>query len=740
MKLNKFHITLSVILLSCFAFAQRMKEKIADKKFTNLEYAAASEIYAELAGGKQPKVKYYVRAGESNLKIGDYKKAETFYGQAFINQGMTDKDYYNYYQILKYNGLYKKADEVFAKINSAEYKNIRQSLKNHADYGSAFKKDSTSIKIGTLEGLNSEEAEFSPLVIGNDFYFVSSRRNTSLTHKRYGWDNSYYLDIYKGKIEGNNVKNISVLGDNIKTSYHEGPLFITKDGTTEFITRNNVVKNHGKKGKDNQVNLQIYFRTKEAEKWSSWKEFKYNSADYSCGHPTLTDDGKTMYFVSDMPGTIGATDIWVTHLENGTWSKPENLGQATNSEGRELFPSLFENEILFFSSDGKIGLGGLDVFYIVLSNNNSFEPQNLGYPINTNYDEVGFSAKDLKNGYLSSNRPGGKGKDDIYTFVSDKPIINTSVNFIVKDKDTKVILANVEVTMTEESGKVIGKANTDANGNVKFNLSPGKNYKSTVIKQGYKNLDLNLPEAEIAKLGNEKKELLIEKKTFGLIGLVTDADNNSAIEGVKVTLTDAFNKTNVLNFSTDNTGGLKHVYKDIKDGDNLSYIVKLEKKGYITKTQAVDFEIKDGVVKLHEATNLKMSKIKVGTDIGKLVNLKPIYFDVGKWDIRPDGAAELDKVVGLMVENTGMVIELGSHTDCRGAAKANLALSDKRAKSSAAYIVSKGIAKDRIYGKGYGESKLINGCACEGKKVSICSEDEHSQNRRTEFKIVKIKP
>jgi len=741
MKLNTLYITLSALLLSGFSFSQGMKEKIADKKFTNLEYAAASEIYAELAGSKQPKMKYYVRAGESNLKIGDYKKAEAFYGQAFINQGMTDKDYYNYYQVLKYNGLYKKADEVFEKINAAEYKNIRQSLKNHSDYGSSLKKDSSSFKIGTLEGLNSEEGEFSPLVIGNDFYFVSSRRNTGLVHRRYGWDNSYYLDIYKGTLEGNNVKHIAALGDHVKTNYHEGPLFITKDGNTEYITRNNIVKNHGKKGTDNQVNLKIYSRDKVGEKWGEWKEFQYNSADYSCGHPTLSDDGKTMYFVSDMPGTLGSTDIWVTHLENGAWSKPQNMGQSTNSEGRELFPSLFENEVLLFSSDGKIGLGGLDVFYTIPTPDGGFEPQNLGYPVNSSYDEVGCSAKDNKSGYFSSNRPGGVGKDDIYTFVSDKPIFSTPVNFIVKDLISKAILPGSEVSIIDASGKVIAKANTDAEGAVKFNLVPGRAYKSKTTKLGYKNLDLNISEAELAKLSKEKKELLIEKKIFGLIGLVTDADNNNAIEGVKVTLTNAFIKTNVLSFNTDNTGSLKHVYSDIKEGDDLSYIVKLEKKGYITKTQAVDISImKDGFVKLHESTNLKMSKIKVGTDIGKLIDLKPIYFDVGKWDIRPDGATELDKVVGLMLENTGMVIELGSHTDCRGAAKANLTLSDKRAKSSAAYIVTKGIAKDRIYGKGYGESKLINGCACEGKKVSKCSEDEHAQNRRTEFKIVKIKP
>ncbi|MFO0357118.1 MAG: OmpA family protein [Sphingobacteriaceae bacterium] len=742
MKLNTFKILFSALIISSTSiFAQSLKEKIADKKFTNLEYASASELYAELAGGKHPKTKYCVRAGESNLKVGDYKKAEAFYNQAFLNQGMTDKDYYNFYQVLKYNGNYKKANEVFLKINSAEFKNIRQSITKHSDYETALKKDTISVKIGKIEGINTEQGEFSPFITGKDFYFVSSRRNTSVTNRKYGWDNSYYLDVYKGTLEGNKVSHVSRVGDHVHTAYHEGPIYITKDGNTEYLTRNNLVKNKAKKGSDNQVNLKIYYRNKAGEKWGEWQEFAFNSNDYSCGHPTLTDDGKTMYFVSDMPGTLGSTDIWVTRFENNAWTKPQNLGQATNSEGRELFPTLFDNEILFFSSDGKVGLGGLDVFYTVPSTDNFFEPQNLGYPINTSYDEVGFTAKDMKSGYLSSNRPGGEGKDDIYSFVSDKSIVSTAVNFVVKDLVTKAILPNTEVVMTDDAGKVVSKAMTDDKGDVKFNLTPGRNYKSKVSKQGYKNLELNIPESELAKFGKDKKELLIEKKIFGIVGLVTDADNNSPIADVKVTLTDAFNKANVLTFTTDNAGGLKHTYTNIKEGDDISYIMKIEKKGYITKTQAVDISIvKDGYVKVHEETNMKMSKIKIGTDIGKLVDLKPIYFDVGKWDVRPDGAVELDKVVGLMNENPGMVIELGSHTDCRGAAKANLTLSDKRAKASAAYIVSKGIGKDRIFGKGYGEGKLINKCACEGKVVSKCSEEEHAQNRRTEFKIVKIKP
>jgi outer membrane protein OmpA-like peptidoglycan-associated protein len=739
MRLKKFIIAVTV-LSSGIALSQGFKEKIADKKFDNEEYATASEMYAELAGKKTPKTKYFVRAGESHLKIGEYKKAEGFYSQAFSNQGMTDKDYYNYYQVLKYNGNYKRAAEVFAKINTSEFKNIRSSLTHHADYHE-FLKDSSNFKIGKVEGINTDQSEFGAFPVGKDVYFASSRRNYGAVHKKFGWDDSYYLDLYVGNMDGSKVTHIHHVGDHMKTAYHEGPLVITKDGNTEYVTRNNVDHNHGVKGKDNHINLKIYYRGKLGEKWEEWKEFPYNSNDYSCGHPTLSDDGKTMYFVSDMPGTMGFTDIWVTRFENGNWTKPENLGQATNSEGKELFPFLFENEILLYSSDGKPGLGGMDLFYTVPSPDGGFEPQNLGYPVNTSFDELSAFATSNKSGYFSSNRPGGMGKDDIYTFESTNPIFSTPVNFIVKDLVSKAVLANAEVSILDDAGKVIGKANSDDQGHVKFNLIPGRNYKSKTKKDGYKNLDILVPEKDLAKLAKEPKDLFIEKKIFGLTGLVSDADNNNPIEGVKVTITDAFNKSNVKVYTTSNAGDFKEIWDKVKEGDDFSYIVKMEKKGYITKTVGADISImKDGFVKLNEVTNMKMSKIKVGTDIGKLVDLKPIYFDVGKWDVKPEGAIELDKIVALMKENTGMVIELGSHTDCRGAAKANLTLSDKRAKSSAAYIITKGIGKDRIFGKGYGESKLINKCACEGKKIVNCSEEEHAQNRRTEFKIVKIKP
>ncbi len=718
--------------------AQSVKEKIADKRFNNLEFVSASEMYEELSRSKHPKIKYYVRAGESNLNMGDYRKAQVYYDKAYSNTGMTDQDLYNYYQVLKYNSNYSKATEVFSKINDNQYKLIRDNLAQKKLVIEDLKKDSSNYVLKKLS-INSDEGDFCPYVVNNEMYFLSSRRNTSVAGRKYGWDDSYYLDVYKGYIEGTDVLNAHAVKEGLKTKVHEGPICFTKDGNTQYITRNNFIKNKYQKSKDGRVNLKIFSRKKEGEGWGEWTEFPFNSDEYSCGHPAISGDGKTIYFVSDMPGTLGLTDVWVSNFENNSWTKPTNLGQSVNSEGREMFPQLFEDEVLFYASDGKVGLGGLDIFYTVPAEDSYFEAQNLGYPVNSQFDDFGFYARTTTTGYITSNR-GGTTKDDIYSFVAKRPIISSAINLIVKDNLSKEIIPNATVVLIDETGKPVYEAKSDDNGEIKLNVLPGKDYKLKANKDGYKESVGVIKEADIASLANTKKEVLVEKKIIGLLGLIADADDLSPIEGVKVTITDAFTQKEFMSFTTDKDGDFRHIYKDKKVGDDLSYMVKMEKEGYLTKIQPVDITIKkEGYVLLHDYLNTKMYKIKLGADIGKVVDLNPIYFDLGKAVVRPDAKIELEKIVQLLTQNPSITIELSSHSDCRGGAAGNLALSDRRAKASAGYVISKGISALRIYGKGYGETKLINDCKCEGAVVVPCSEEQHAQNRRTEFKIVKIK-
>ena len=731
MKVFKKIIVAALFLNSTILCSQSLKEKIADKKFDNFEYASATPFYEELSAGKNAILKYHVRAAECHMHSNNYQKSQMYYDKAFASSGMSDSDLYNYYQVLKYNSEYDKAQEVFSKINNTQYKLIRENLAKKKYYAKELMKDSGNYTLKQLP-TGSEENDFCPYVFNNEMFFLSSRRNTSLKSKKFAWDNSYFLDVYKAKVNGSTIEKVTRVED-LKTTVHEGPLCFTKDGNTQFITRNNQASKSGK------INLKIYIRKKENDKWGEWMDFVYNNNDYSCGHPAVSADGKTLYFVSDMPGTFGLTDVWMCALENNNWSKPKNLGPSVNSEGREMFPFLFEDEVLFYSSDGKVGLGGLDIFYTVAEQDNYFEAQNLGYPLNSHFDDFGFFATSTTEGFISSNRE--TENDRIYSFTAKHSLMNNSLDLIVKDKDSKEVLPNTHVALLDDADKLVNEGNSNANGEIKFyNLNATKNYKVKVVKDEYRESIEVFKSEDVAKLAGLKHDMLIEKTFYGLTGIVTDAETSAPIENAKITITDGFNQKDVLNFNTTSLGDFKHPYKDKKIGSTMSYIVKIEKVGYITKTQAVEITIKkDGYIVLQDLLNTKMYKIKLGADLGKMVDLKPIYFDLGKSTIREDAALELDKIVTLMKENPSMVIELGSHTDCRGTAKSNMTLSDQRAKSSATYIMSKGFDKSHISGKGFGESKLINNCKCEGKVISNCSEDEHAQNRRTEFKIVKIK-
>ena len=225
-----------------------------------------------------------------------------------------------------------------------------------------------------------------------------------------------------------------------------------------------------------------------------------------------------------------------------------------------------------------------------------------------------------------------------------------------------------------------------------------------------------------------------------LLAGIYDAKTGAGIENVRIKIKDLAVSNDFELLKTEKNGEYRQPIRDKKIGDKLLYLVTIEKEGYVTKTTNFTYEIKkEGEIQMNELLALTIGKVEVGMDLAKMIDIKPIYFDLGKSTIRKDAAVELDKVVAVMKEYPNMIIELGAHTDCRGAAASNLKLSGARAKASAAYIVKNGIDKTRIAGKGYGESKLLNSCACEGKVKPTCSEDEHAKNRRTEFIIVKLK-
>ena len=730
----------TLALFSITIKGQSLFQKKADQLYNELSYVAAADYYKSLVKTDTPTEENMRRLASSYFKIYDFVKAEEAYKNLTTKfaSTVTENDLINYLQCLKYNQKYEEVKTVLTQIEQKRQDNII--TKHHAkkqNYLKELKEDSAAYKVTNVEALNTENAEFSPVFFNQNkaVLFASNRRNSSARNKTFSWDDSYFIDVYtSNKKDSLKFESTTPMAKTVSSLYHDGPASLSADEKTVYLTKSNIVVKKIKGVLVNVVNLKLYILTKEADgKLSKPVSFPYNSDDYSLGHATVTKDGKRMYFVSDMPGGLGQTDLYLSENVNGQWQKPENLGQAINTEGREMFPYVHEDGTLFFSTDGRAGLGGLDLYFTVPAMDAYFEPQSLGYPINSNYDDFGFALNDdLKTGYFSSNRSGGKGKDDIYFFRAKEPLMGVTLSGIVFDESNKEKVNNAWVYLLDNNKLVIDSTKVNDQAEYSFVINdPSKEY-FVGAKERVKYYDRLIPVGKL-QTGDNKKDVGLFPK-YKLIDQIVDAKTNTPVEGVKTTFIDkATNQPKT--YTTDATGTFTDIIRGKKPGDKLQFSIKYEKEGYITVEKNYDILLDiNTVIDLKET----MQKLEIGADIAKVIQINPIYFDLAKWNIRKDAAAELDKIVKVMQENPTMTIELGSHTDCRSTKAYNLSLSSKRAKSSAEYIVSKGIAKNRIVGKGYGESKLINGCECEGKVVSTCSEDEHQANRRTEFLITKF--
>jgi outer membrane protein OmpA-like peptidoglycan-associated protein len=732
--------SLALVLFVTTIQAQSLFQKKADQLYNELSYLNAADYYKSLVKTDSPTEENMRRLATCYFKIYDFTNAETSYKNLIdkFPATTTEADLINYLQCLKYNQKYSDVDKALSLIEQKRKENLI--IKNHSkqkNYINDLKKDSSSYKITNVEKLNTPSSEFSPVFFNKNqaVMFASNRRNTSARNKTFSWDDTYFIDVYTSeKKDSLSFTSTTPMVKSVSGIYHDGPASLSNDEKTVYLTKSNVVVKKVKGVLVNVINLKLYIIKKDsAGKLAAPENFPFNSNDYSVGHATVTKDGKRMYFVSDMPGGYGQTDLYVSEYKNGAWQKPENLGQAINTEGREMFPYVHEDGTLFFSTDGRAGLGGLDLYFTVPALDEYFEPQSLGYPINSYADDFGFALNnDLKTGYFSSNRAGGKGKDDIYFFRSKEPLMGVTLSGIVFDESNKELITNAWVYILDNNKLVIDSTKVNDKAYYSFVINdPSKQY-FVGAKERVKYYDRLVPVGKL-QTGENKKDIGLFPK-YKLIDVVTDAKTNNPIEAVKTTFIDKATGQ-PKNYITDATGTFTDIIKGKKPGDKLQFSIKYEKEGYITveKNYEITLDI-NTVIELKE----KLQKLEIGADIAKVIQINPIYFDLAKWNIRPDAAKELDKIVKVMQENPTMTIELGSHTDCRSSKAYNMSLSDKRAKSSAAYIVSKGIAKNRIVGKGYGESKLINGCECEGKIQSSCSEEEHQANRRTEFLITKF--
>lgn len=628
------------------AFAQEKTIKKGNKEYDKYAYFEAKDIYEKVANKGHKSVDLFQKLGDSYYFNADLVKANKWYTELFAMNETVDSEYlYRYAQTLKATGDFKKSDEYLQKFATAKPQDTRaDKFMSTKDYMDIIKANSGRHKIENA-GINSKAMDFGASFYKNNLIFTSARDTGA--NRIHSWTNQGFTTIYASEVKSDGSLSAPEKFSNaISTKVNESTPVFTSDGTTMYFTRNNF--NKGKKGKDEAgtILLKIYKATNENGIWSNVTELPFNSDSYSVAHPALSADEKFMYFSSNMPGTKGASDLFKVEIkDDGSFGSPINLGDEINTEARETFPFIAKDDILYFASDGHLGLGGLDVFASKINAEGSNgKPVNIGFPINSNSDDFGYIIDvQSKIGFFTSNRPGGEGFDDIYKF---KEIIKLlienieAVAGVIMDEETNEVVPNTEVTIFDDKMEEVATVTTDKDGKYTFEkLAPNTTY--TIRAKGV--------DGEVAE---------------------------------RV-------------FTTGNSG-------------------KPAEANILTKK--------------------KVKKVKVGDDLAKAFKIEIIYFDLDKSNIRKDAALDLAKIAELMKQNPTMKVDVRSHTDSRQTTQYNADLSERRAQATITWLVKQGIAKNRLTGKGYGESQLTNKCSDNVP----CTEEEHQKNRRSEFIILAL--
>jgi len=726
-------ITITAFLAGSAVIAQSGLQKQGSQLYADYDYTA-SVRYLEAVDEKNDDD--LRKLADSYDFLENYQKAEEYRAKVIQSSGKVARDYIEYARVLMKNGKYDLAEQQLKiyetlhpeDIEIQRYQLLNESLSKYSQYGDNFTVSNMAI--------NSDHQDFAPVIFEGKLFFTSTRSDkTKFVHRRWNGNKMPFLDMYVADQNAGSATAAEMYGDKkLNKKYHDGPMVFNHNGNELFITSSN----YDSKATDGTRNFFLLTSTRTVNGWSEPVALPFNSKEYSIGHPALSTDGNTLIFASDMPGGKGGVDLYKVTRTNGIWSAPVNL-EAINTSGDELFPFIHEGGVLIFASNGHPGYGGLDLFAGQWKDNTIKRFQNLGSPVNSAADDFSiWMDPAMTRGYFASNRTGGKGSDDLYSFTMAKPLsFGRTLTGLAKDEKGE-LLPGTKIVFKDNSGNLIGETIAAADGSYRFETEKSGDFTLAGSRTNYFDGKETLKIAEDAPDALTKDIILEKDPGFALLAVVTDKKSKTPIEGVKMILTN--NLTGMSEtIQTNEKGEVLRPIRDKKINDRVSYNIRLEKNGYLSKTTTYNRLLdKEGKYVVSDELNLGMDKMDVGLDLAKAVDLKPIYFDLAKFNIRADAALELDKIVLIMNENPTMVVELGSHTDCRGTAAKNQELSQKRAMASADYIKKRIVNPDRIYGMGYGESKIINGCVCEGKNNPKYTEAQHQVNRRTEFVIVRM--
>ena len=464
-----YTILLLIAVSTTIVSAQNSKTKKADNLYDRLAYTDAAQAYQKVLKKGTTDVYVFERLANCYYFINDTKKAEMYYKRVAKSKDANPEAIYNYAQTLKANGKFSDYNtwmKNFAKLSPNDTR-VKEFMKN-PNYIPKIMDDMARYTATNMEDINSEYADFGGIVYGKDFYFASGR-NTS--RKTYQWNEEPYLEIYKATNVGGTMKNAELLNGDVNTKYHESNAVISADGKRMYFDRNDYFEGDYDKSANgiNQINL-YYAENIDGKGWSGVVSAPFNNNEYSTGHPALSQDGNTLYFVSDMPGGKGGSDIYMVAINSdGSLGTPERLGDNINTEGKELFPYIDSNGTLYFSSNGHMGIGGLDVFYAEAQGDGFGVVNNLGKGVNSSADDFAYKYDPTsQSGYVSSNREGGMGSDDIYMVEAVEIPCEVTIAVLVINENTNAAVAGARVDLYDTMGNRLSSKTSNVDGMVSF--------------------------------------------------------------------------------------------------------------------------------------------------------------------------------------------------------------------------------------------------------------------------------
>ena len=646
-----------VIILSVIAMpelpAQKRKAERAYASFQAGEYYDAIDLFKDTysktkKSDKAGRTEMVFMIAECYRLVNDPKNAETWYKLAVRSSATKPEAQFWYASSLKKNAKYQQAIDEFKKYKQLAPSDAKADQEIRAcELALEWLRNPEVYRVTDLKDLNSRDSDFSPAYGRDDFgvlYFTSSREDAE-GNKTHGATGQGYTDIFESRLDKKSKWSTPVPAVGLNSEFEDGTPFFTSDYKEVYFTRCEA-------GKREKKGCVIMTSKRAGDSWGEPKNLEILPDSLVAAHPALTADGETLYFVSDMAGGSGGKDIWMVtrSAAGGSWSQPKNPGPDINTGGNELFPFVRNDGTLYFSSDGLIGMGGLDIFKAIPQPDGSWIVTNMKSPVNSSADDFGITFEnENEKGIFSSTRK-GRGNDELYEFIF--PPLVFSITGLVKDEKTGSPITGSTVSLIASDGSNL-QAQTGTGGDFRFSLKPDVDYIFLASKQGY----LNGKERETTKGQEKSREFMV---------------------------------TILL------------------------------------------------------------------TAIDKPIELPNIFYDFGKWDLRPESMVSLDKLVETLNDNPNVTIELMSHTDSRDTEEYNYDLSQKRAQSVVQYLIEKGIETDRLSAKGYGESspKVVDasviaqapflkvGTSLTEEYINTLPNDEqkeiaHQINRRTEFRVLR---